>query len=80
MSTEHKLSVQAKCQVMSRSKLFWLVILLVVIITAGVAGVIFFFAFEKKVIFSKSRPYISSTVLTRDSHDLIKAVHFYLGC
>ena len=39
---------------MSKSKIFWLVILLVVIITAGVAGLISFFAFEKKVLFDRS--------------------------
>ena len=39
-----------KCPGMCKSKIFWLVILLVVIITGVVSGLIVFFAFEKKVI------------------------------
>ena len=56
-------STKLKCLDISKSKLFWLVILLVVIITGVVSGLIVFYAFEKKVIFWYTPRRIAETSL-----------------
>ena len=59
----YKILFVFKCLDISKSKIFWLVILLVVIITGVVSGLIVFYAFEKKVIFWYTPRRIAETSL-----------------